>query len=665
MTASEILMTDEHLIAAVAQADEAYHDKNESPVSDAVYDGWRREMARRGLEYSRVGFAPSDLFAKVKHNTPCMSLGNLFEETEVLPFITRCMKAGARSFIAEAKVDGLSLTIRYVDGRLCLGSTRGDGTVGEDVTPNAMKIEGIPHSIETLGVVEVRGEAYMPKSVFRALNEERLADGRKLFANTRNGAAGAVRNGDAEETARRGIRFFAYTLLVDGVEDAPSRNGMSDLETLRSMGFETPMSKQTFGGTPESQSEYLIESYREMIARRDSLDYDIDGIVYKVCEHGVREEMGFNSREPLWAIAHKFPAEQVQTNLTGVRFQVGRTGALTPVGLIEPVSCGGVMVSKATLHNMDHIAKLNVEIGSRIIIQRAGDVVPQIVSVVPSNAVTTKIEEPAVCPSCSGPVIRLNDGDESGVKLMCENARRGIFCADAQEAVLNHYVSRDVMNVQDFGDTLISDLVQNGALNTTYEVFDITPEILASVGRGDGQIARIMAGIKNARKTEIRRIIAGLSIDQVSLGSGKKLAEEYRTIDAVLDAMQEQSSQIIVVLGQVKGGNLLAWATPERVEVLRAFIKRHLTVEELAPVAQTEWTGKKIVLTGSFAYGKRPAIAKIMEGVGASVAGSVSKKTDFLIYGEEAGSNLEKARKLGVTILSEAEWVGKMGANLP
>lgn len=640
-------LSNAELIALVAKADNAYHNNDDPIMDDACYDALRREMIARKLEYKTVGAPLSDKkgFKKVQHSRLCPSLDNIMTFAELHTFVTNTMKDGVKSFIDEAKIDGLSITLRYQDGQFVLGATRGDGQVGEDVTANCLQIADIPQVIKMTGHVEIRGEVYMSKKTFMELNEALEENGKKLIANPRNGASGALRQHDPEETGRRKLSFFAYDIICDddvSLLDSDRMNLLSDLGFSIAETTVTPVAD-----TIEETVERLMARFEYHNTIRSDREYDVDGVVYKVNELAIREKMGFNSRTPLWAMAHKFDAEKVETTLEKVEFQIGRTNVLTPVGYVRPVGCGGVIISKCTLHNMEHISKLNLHIGDRIIIQRAGDVIPQLVGVV-KHMDGAVVEAPVACPACGHAVI------QDGVRHICSNND----CSGALAERVAHFVSRDIMNCVDVGGKLAHELVETGLVKHPFDVFALSEDSFIGIGKGVRQATKFVNGINQARKTTIRRVIASLCVDLVSLGSGKRMAEQYRTISNVLTALENQDQEILTALGNVKGGNLLAWATSENVAKLREFVETQLEVEELPMIDQNSvWNGKTVVITGKFSKMDRVEVTLTMEKLGAKVSDSVSKKTDCVIYGEKAGSKLKKATDLGVQVMTEEEWL--------
>jgi len=672
----------ERLAKEIAEHDRAYHQLDAPSISDADYDALRRrneaiearfpDLVRPDSPSKRVGAPVSDGFTKVAHARPMLSLGNAFSEEDVAEFFERVRRflnldtGEPIEVVGEPKIDGLSVNVRYEDGRFVLGATRGDGTTGENITENLRTVTDLPKQISGHGVpavLEVRGEVYMSKSDFQALNAGQEESGGKVFANPRNAAAGSLRQLDPAITASRPLSIFLYS--AGEMSEPVGDSQWAYLEQLKSWGF------------PVNPLTELCRSVDELIAlhegignQRAGLDYDIDGMVYKINRFDWQDRLGFVSRAPRWAIAHKFPAEKAQTVLNKIDIQVGRTGSLTPVAHLEPVTGGGVVVSRATLHNEDEIERLGVREGDTVIIQRAGDVIPQVVSVIVDERPegSQPYLFPDTCPECGSAAVR-----EEG-----EAARRctgGLVCPAQAVERLKHFVSRDTFDIEGLGGKHIENFWADGLIKTAADIFrlaDRHDEIAGRDGWGGKSVDNLLAALDDKRAIELPRFIYALGIRQVGQATSRLLAKQFGSLDgwmAAMTAAQDRDSEAYQELTAIDGigpsvaDDLLAFfEEPHNREVL-ADLAGLLDVADFeapdssgSPVA-----GKTVVFTGTLeTMGRSEAKAKA-EQLGAKVSGSVSKKTDIVVAGPGAGSKRKKAEDLGVTILSEEEWLEFIG----
>ena len=686
------------LAAAIRRHDDLYYRQDAPEISDADYDALRQrnetletafpELVRADSPSQRVGIAPAAGFSKVRHRVPMLSLQNAFADRDVEDFVARVRRflslqpIDPLSVVAEPKIDGLSISLRYERGRFRQGATRGDGTEGEDVTNNLRTLRDLPERLsgEVPDVLEVRGEVYMTKRDFAALNARQEAAGGKLFANPRNAAAGSLRQLDSKITEQRPLRFFAYAW---GEVSRPiAATHWESLQRLKGWGFAiNPLAARC-----RSAAEAL-EVYRKVEAERGTLDYDIDGVVYKVDDLSFQERLGFVSRAPRWAIAHKFPAEQAQTLLEEIVVQVGRTGALTPVAHLKPVTVGGVVVARATLHNPDEIARLDVRVGDSVTVQRAGDVIPQILGPV----LDKRPEEaepycfPDVCPcALATPVVH----EDGAVVARCSGE---LACPFQQVERLIHFVSRDAFDIEGLGDKQVRSFFERELIHTPADIFDLAESDKESLtpirkleGWGEKSADNLFAAIEARRRIPLERFIYALGIRQVGQATAKLLARSYGTLvvwqDAMLAAAGERQAAPDAKKPDLVGehyaelcnihsiGTSVAdeicsfFAEPHNLEVVRQLEVR-LSVEAAAQpeTADSPVAGKTVVFTGTLATMSRGEAKASAESRGAKVAGSVSKKTDYVVVGADAGSKATKAQELGLMILSEENWLTLIG----
>ncbi|MDA7947630.1 MAG: NAD-dependent DNA ligase LigA [Hyphomicrobiaceae bacterium] len=677
----------ERLAREIAHHDALYYAQDAPEISDADYDALRvrndaiearfPDLVRPDSPSQRVGVEPSEQFAKVTHLVPMLSLGNAFSDGDVRDFVDRVRRffkkgeADDAAFTAEPKIDGLSISLRYEQGKLVLGATRGDGTTGENVTANVRTIEDIPNVLKGTDipdVFEVRGEIFMRHEDFAELNAAQEAAGKQTYVNPRNTASGSLRQLDPAITASRKLRFFAYTW--GEVSALPADTQMGVLEAMGAWGL--PINPLTRLCT---SVEELIAAHADFEAERATLGYDIDGVVYKVDRLDLQERLGFVSRAPRWAIAHKFPAEKATTILKEIEIQVGRTGALTPVAKLEPVTVGGVVVQNATLHNEDEIARKDVRIGDTVVIQRAGDVIPQVLSVVEEKRpeVSKPFEFPKICPACGSHAVR-EIHPKTGREDVVRRCTGGLICPAQAVERLKHFVSRNAFDIEGLGAKQVDAFYTEGRVMKPADIFTLEARdartdkpLQEKEGWGEQSVANLFAAINERRSISLDRFIYALGIRHIGETTARLLAKNYGTIGALRDAMHaaadHQSAAYedlnnIDGIGQVVADALVEFfAEAHNKEVLDALL------EEVTPEAfETEEresvvTGKTVVFTGSLERLSRSEAKVMAERYGAKVAGSVSSKTDYVVAGEAAGSKLKKAQDLGVQVLSEDDWL--------
>jgi DNA ligase (NAD+) len=668
--------------------DKRYYQEDAPTVSDAEYDALRRRneeiearfpaLVRADSPSRRVGAQPSQKFAKVRHAVPMLSLGNAFADEEVSEFADRIRKflrlPGDETivFTAEPKIDGLSCTLRYEDGRLVRGATRGDGAEGEDVTANVRTLEDIPDQLRGKGlpdVCEVRGEVYMTKSAFLKLNERQKAEGRQLYVNPRNTAAGSLRQLDPAITASRPLGFFAYAWGEMSTMPAPTQSGM--VEWFADRGFKTnPLTKVC------DSVEALLAFHHRIEAQRASLDYDIDGVVYKVDRLDWQQRLGFVSRNPRWAVAHKFPAEKATTIVKAIDIQVGRTGALTPIARLEPVTVGGVVVQNATLHNEDEIERLGVRVGDTVTIQRAGDVIPQVLAVVedkPRGPKGYHFPKTCPCPLKTEVVREAIAGGEEGARARCSGE---FACPHQKIEHLKHFVSRRAFDIDGLGEKQITLFFEQGWIKEPADIFTL-PERNAKIkleeveGYGELSVRNLFNAIAARRDISLERFIYALGIRHVGETTAQALARGYGTWQAFHDAGlavargDEETRADMDNLDQIGDTVIDAVAAYFGEQHNRGVVERltkQVTIRDAErPSANSVVAGKTVVFTGSLEKMTRDEAKAMAERLGAKVAGSVSKKTDYVVAGPGAGSKLDKAKDAGVAVLTEDEWFELIG----
>ena len=687
------------LSAEIRHHDALYHDKDAPEISDAEYDKLRRRLKAIEAKFPRladpdsptqqVAPMPSTAFAKVRHARPMLSLDNAFTDEELQGFLDRLRRALERetdlkpedeiALACEPKIDGLSISLRYEDGEFTVGATRGDGTTGEDVTANLKTIKDIPHALKGKApkVLDVRGEVYMERHAFQAMNKRQEEAGDKSFANPRNAAAGSLRQLDTTITASRPLRFFAYAW--GEAEPRTWKTHTEYLELLRGWGFKVnPLSQLC------RTADEVRDFYRRMGIERPSLPYDIDGVVYKVDRIDWQERLGFVSRAPRWAIAHKFPAEQARTRLNGILIQVGRTGALTPVADLEPVNVGGVMVARASLHNADEIERLDVRAGDMVVVQRAGDVIPQILGFVPEERPkkTEKFDFPTHCPC---PLATPVKAEEGGVVRRCSG---GLECPFQQVERLRYFVSRNCFDIDGLGGTHIENFFNDGLLKIPGDIFRLpqrVDEIRKREGWGDLSVRNLVAAIEARKTIALDRFVNALGIPLIGEATAKILAQEYGDADTwlaeMLSAAKERKNKTddvkkekataeigpsygrlcnVEQIGVTTADAMCAFFSEgHNVEIIKD-LRQQLTVEAVTRRVVADdapLKDKIVVFTGELSTMTREAAKARAEELGAKVTDSVSKKTSLVVVGENAGSKARKAAELGVQTLSEEEWV--------
>lgn len=650
-----------------------YHVLDNPLVPDAEYDRLMNEL--KNLEWQhpewitpdsptqRVGAKPLEGFAQITHELPMLSLDNAFSDEELDGFLRRIENLIAQdpekmTFCCEPKLDGLAVSILYENGSLVQAATRGDGTTGEDITVNIRTIRNIPLKLNLENPparLEVRGEVFMPQKGFNILNERALEKGEKTFANPRNAAAGSLRQLDPKVTRQRPLELNAYSIGIYESDDELPSTHYERLQWLKSIGI--PVNGEIRLATGR---EELLKFYAEIQSKRPNLGYDIDGTVLKVNDIALQEQLGFISRSPRWAIAYKFPAQEEMTVLNDVEFQVGRTGAITPVAKLEPVFVAGVTVSNATLHNGDEIERLGVVIGDTVIIRRAGDVIPQIIGVVkerrPENA--KKIHFPTACPVCESAVIRV----EGEAVARCTG---GLFCAAQRKEALKHFVSRKAMDIDGVGEKLIEQLMARELIHTPADLFKLDLTSLMRLERmGEKSAQNALNSIEKSKSTTLARFLYALGIREVGEATALNLANHFGTLAAIREANIETLTQVQDV-GEVVANHIFRfWQEPHNVEVVEDLIKQGVHWQDVVQVeiADNPLKNKNVVLTGTLTQLTRDEAKALLQSLGCKVSGSVSSKTDYLIAGEKAGSKLTKAQELGITVLSEQDFVNLIKA---
>jgi DNA ligase (NAD+) len=668
------------LAAEIAYHDAAYHTHDAPEISDAQYDLLRRRNAaiearfpaliRADSPSTRIGGAPESGFAKLRHRTPMLSLDNAFDAIEFAEFSTRAKRFLGRTeplvFVAEPKIDGLSINLTYERGHFVRGATRGDGTEGEDVTANLRTIKSIPDRLhgDAPATIEIRGEVFMTKADFLALNQAQAEAGSKIFANPRNAAAGSLRQLDATITGGRPLSLFAY---AQGESSEPvAETHWEYLERLKGWGFEVNPLSRRLG------SETDAETFQDEIGlARSGLGYDIDGVVYKIDDLGLQRRLGFVGRAPRWAIAWKFPAERATTALREIRIQVGRTGALTPVAELEPVNVGGVLVGRATLHNEDEIGRKDIRVGDTVVLQRAGDVIPQIVSVLldrrPPDAKPYTF--PDICPACGSRALR----PPGEVVRRCTG---GLICPAQRVERLIHFVSRPAFDIDGLGDKTIQEFYAEGWLHGPADLFKLPEreaEIAAREGWGKLSARNLSRAITARRTVPLERFIYALGIRRIGATNAKLLARHFGSFPnwrTQMQAATQLGSDERMALGSISGiGPTIAEELTDFFGEARNIaaldeLAAELTIEDAAraDAADSPIAGKTVVFTGTLETMTRPEAKARAESLGAKVTDAVSKKTDFVVVGTDAGSKARKATELGVRTMTEVEWRELMGS---
>jgi len=641
-----------------------YYVLDEPEITDAAFDRLVNRLKALEAENpklvtpdsptQRVGGAPSKEFPSVRHARPMLSLDNAYSEEELRDFDRRVRELAGREkieYIAEHKFDGLSISLQYEDGMLARAVTRGDGTTGEDVTLNIRTIRSVPLRVEAAamkkaglrGDFEVRGEVMMTREAFEALNRAQEQAGGKLFANPRNAAAGAVRVLDPAVTAERRLDFFAYYLLAGG--KAAFEKHSESLQALKALHFRASEDWKLCAGIDD-----VLDYCAKWDGKREKLPYEIDGVVVKVNRLSLQAELGFTARAPRWAIAYKYPAAQETTVVNDILVQVGRTGALTPVAVLEPVQVGGVTVSRSTLHNMDEIERLGVRIGDTVLIERAGEVIPKVLKVVKEGKSRKTFRMPEECPECGSRIHK----DEDGVAYRCVNAS----CPAKRKESLLHFAGRHAMNIDGLGEKIVNHLVEQKMVEDFADLYALKLEPLAALERmGEKSAQNLLDEIEASKKNSLARVIFALGMRMVGERTGQLLAERFSTLEELAGASEEQLVEVPEVGPKVAASIAEFFSEPANRELIKRLRKAgvHPTAEK-KEVKSQKLAGKSFVFTGALANRSREEAGELVQQHGGKVSGSVSKKTDYVVVGADPGSKHDKARELGVTILTESEF---------
>jgi DNA ligase (NAD+) len=670
MVAREVEARARDLREQIRHHDYRYYVLDDPEVSDARYDALLRELKQLEAAHpdlvtadsptQRVAGAASAGFGEVLHAVPMLSLDNAFEEQDVVDFDRRVrerLDVEQVEYCAEPKIDGLAISLRYEHGRLALAATRGDGTRGEDVTANVRTIRSVPLALHgrVPALLEVRGEVYMTRRSFEALNRRAAERGEKTFVNPRNAAAGSLRQLDARITAERNLEACFYAVGASDGWTAPGRQG-DVLAALRGLGLRTCPENAVVEGVAG-----CLGYYQAMQRRRESLGYDIDGVVYKVDRLDWQRDLGFVARDPRWAVAHKFPAQEETTVVRDVEFQVGRTGALTPVARLEPVFVGGVTVSNVTLHNMDELARKDVRIGDTVVVRRAGDVIPEVVRVIadlrPPDARVVAL--PSRCPVCGSHVTRA----EGEAVARCSG---GLVCSAQRREALRHFASRRAMDIEGLGDKLVEQLVDAGRVETPADLYTLTADEVAGLERmGPKSAANLVAALERSKRTTLPRFLFALGIRDVGEATALALATHFGRLEA-LEAASVDEVQEVRDVGPVVASHVHDFFAEERNREVIAALRHHGVawpeVEPRRSAGEGPLAGETLVITGTLATMTRDEAREAARAAGATVTDSVSRKTTLLVVGAEAGSKLRKAEELGVLVIDEDEFRRRLGA---
>ncbi|WP_209424243.1 NAD-dependent DNA ligase LigA [Anoxybacillus suryakundensis] len=638
----------------------AYYVLDQPSISDAEYDELMRRLMELEEQYpqyktpdspsQRVGGAPLEAFKKVTHRVPMLSLSNAFNEGDLRDFDRRVrQEVGDVRYVCELKIDGLAVSLHYEDGYFVQGATRGDGTTGEDITENLKTIRSLPLRLRKKVTIEVRGEAYMPRKSFEKLNERRKMNGEELFANPRNAAAGSLRQLDPKIVAARQLDVFIYSVVNS--EEIGLVSHSESLRYLDGLGFKTNPTWQVCK-TIDDVLAY-IEQWHE---RRASLPYDIDGIVIKVDAFAQQKQLGATAKSPRWAIAYKFPAEEVVTQLVDIELSVGRTGVVTPTAILQPVRVAGTIVQRASLHNEDYIREKDIRLGDYVVIKKAGDIIPEVVRSLPERRTGKEkpFDMPTHCPACASELVRVDDE----VALRCVNPQ----CpAQIREGII-HFVSRQAMNIDGLGEKVIAQLFEQGLVQSVADLYTLTKDQLVSLERmGEKSATNLLQAIEASKQNSLERLLFGLGIRHVGAKAAKTLAEHFETMERLQQATKEELTAIHEI-GEKMADSIVTYFSKEEVKQLLDRLRAHgvnMTYKGAKRTADASATfaGKTFVLTGTLQSMSRSEAKEKIEALGGKVTGSVSKKTDVVVVGEEAGSKLEKARQLGITIWDEARFL--------
>ncbi|MDP8995516.1 MAG: NAD-dependent DNA ligase LigA [Pseudomonadota bacterium] len=674
------------LAAEIAKHDLAYHQNDAPSIRDGDYDALKRRLLEieqqyptlaKGSPSQKVGAATSGKFAKVKHAVPMLSLDNAFSDEDIEAFLTQMKNFlglpldTELAVTAEPKIDGLSMSLRYEKRKLVQAATRGDGEEGELVTANVLTIKNIPHELPASApdVIEVRGEIYMSNSDFAALNEKLIQAGEKPLANPRNGAAGSLRQQDVSITASRPLKFFAYSW--GEAPKLPATTQWGVVQAFKSWGLPVnPLMVLCQTGAE------LLAQYRKIETQRATLGYDIDGVVYKLNDLALQQRLGFRTRSPRWAIAHKFSAVQATTTMEAIDIQVGRTGALTPVARLKPVTVGGVVVSNATLHNEDEIARKDVRVGDIVIVQRAGDVIPQIVGVAARGENTVPYQFPQVCPACGSHAEREDRG--GGKADAVRRCTGGLICPAQRVERLKHFASRNAFDIEGLGDKIVEEFYADGLIAAPQDIFTLqrrdaraSKKLSQREGWGESSIANLFAAIEARREIALDRFIFALGIRHIGETTARLLARHYHSAEHLRDQMKLATGEVSDARQELQAidgiGGIVAEAVieffeePHNLEIYDGLLKEVKPQALEAVATSSPVAGKTVVFTGALEKMTREEAKAMAERLGAKVAGSVSKKTDLLVAGPGAGSKLKDAEKHGVKVIDEAGWFELIG----
>ena len=687
MSRTDAAVEHARLATEIAKHDLAYHQNDAPTISDGDYDALKRRLLEierqyptlaKGSPSQKVGAVASGKFAKVKHAVPMLSLDNAFSDEDVEAFLTQMknfLGLPAQTELpvtAEPKIDGLSMSLRYEGRKLVQAATRGDGEEGELVTANVKTIKNIPHELPKSApdVIEVRGEIYMSNSDFAELNEKLIQAGEKPLANPRNGAAGSLRQQDVSITASRPLKFFAYAWGEAPKLPADTQWGV--VQAFKSWGLPVnPLMVLCQTGAD------LLSQYRKIEAQRATLGYDIDGVVYKLNDLALQRRLGFRTRSPRWAIAHKFSAVQAATVLEAIDIQVGRTGALTPVARLKPVTVGGVVVSNATLHNEDEIARKDVRVGDTVIVQRAGDVIPQIVGVAQRGAGAVPYEFPKVCPACGSHAVREDRG--GGKADAVRRCTGGLICPAQRVERLKHFASRNAFDIEGLGDKIVEEFYADGLIAAPQDIFTLqqrdaraSKKLSQREGWGESSVGNLFAAIEARREISLDRFIFALGIRHIGETTARLLARHYGSATQLRDQMKaagaslendaRQELQAIDGIGGIVAEAVIEFfEEPHNLEIYDALLKEIRPQPLEAVSTSSPVAGQTVVFTGALEKMTREEAKAMAERLGAKVAGSVSKKTDLLVAGPGAGSKLKDAEKHGVKVIDEAGWFELVG----
>jgi DNA ligase (NAD+) len=671
MAVKDLAALAEKLRRAIDRHNRLYYNEAEPEITDAEYDRLFQQLAKLESEHpelvvpdsptQRVGSAPSEGFAEVVHRAPMLSLANAFDEEDVAAFDRRCregLEADTVEYACELKFDGLAVTLAYEEGLFVQGATRGDGTTGEDVTANLRTVRSIPLRLEGRKpprLLEVRGEVLMMRRDFEAINKRAAEAGERTFVNPRNAATGGLRQLDPRLTAQRKLSFFAYGVGAHKGFDMPATHARL-LDSLDELGFPVAKDRRVAKGV-----KGLLDFYAATGEKRPKLPYDIDGVVYKVNRFTEQEKLGYVSRAPRWAVAHKFPAEEATTELLDIDIQVGRTGAITPVARLSPIFVGGTTIVNATLHNEDEIRRKDVWRRDIVVVRRAGDVIPEVARVQKKGPRDKKRDwfvMPAKCPECGSAVVRLEDE----AVARCSG---GLICPAQRKQALLHFASRRAMDIEGLGYKLVEQLVDAGLVRTPADIYKLGLAKLAALERmAEKSASNVVAAIEKSKDTTLPRFIYGLGIRNVGEVTAKDLARHFGTLDALMDAgidALQEAPDVGPIVAESIAGFMRERHNREVIEQLRAAGVRWK--EGARPKAATSgpFVGKIVVLTGTLGAMTRDEAKERVEALGGKVSGSVSKKTDYVVAGAEAGSKLDKARELGVTVVNEARFLELLG----